>query len=171
MQDYISEAAWSISPPHSICFQPAMEKPVSQSAPRCTINKYSKPSPLTTYTFCLPNIASTDFLPQPRKRRKLSIPPSVDYFASTVTTLPTPAATAASPASKTPGLGSHIWYKYDPKTSEARWFRVKASGTTEFKVVRTPRDFDFEYKLLNTKTGKEMYMKFSEEDAAFFFKT
>ena len=166
----LSEPVRSITPPHTICFQPAMKKPLTQSAPRCTINKHSKPSPLTTYTLCLPNIPSTDSLPQRPKRRKLSIPPSVEYSASTETPLPKSTATAASPTRTTPGLGSHIWYKKDPKTSKAHWLRVKASGTTEFKVVRTPRNFDSEYELLNTTTGKDFYMKFSEEDAAFLFK-
>lgn len=148
----ISEPARSIAPPHTICFQPTMMKPLTQSAPRCTVNKNSKPSPLTTYTLCLPNIPSTESLSQGSKRRKLSIPPSVDNSASTVTPLPTSTAPAASPTHTTPGLDSNIWHKHDPTTSKNLWSRVQAPGTTEFKVVRTPRDFDSEYKLLNTTT-------------------
>ena len=167
-----SEPVRSITPPHTICFQPAMKKSFTQSAPLCTINKHSKkPSPLTTYTLCLPNIPSTDSLPQRPKRRKLSIPPSVDYDVSTVTPLPTSTATAASPTNTTPGLGSHIWYTYDPKTSKALWSRVKTSGAAEFKVVRTPREFDSDYKLLNTTTGTDVFTHFSEDDAAQLFKT
>ena len=167
----ISEPVRSITPPHTTCFQPAMKKPLTQSAPCCTINKHSKPSPLTTYTLCLPNIAPTDSLPQAPKRRKLSIPPSVDYYASTVTPLPTSTAAAASPTNTTPGLGSLLWYRKDPKTSKGRWWSVKAPGTVEFKVLKTPRDFDSEYKLLNTKTGKDFNMMFPKDVAANLFKT
>ena len=163
------ELVRSITPPHTICFQPAMKKTLTQSAPRCTINKHSKPSPLTTYTHCLPNIPSTDSLSQRPKRRKLSIPPSVDYSASTVTPPPISTATAPSPTGTTPGLGSHIWSKIG--LNKEIWSRVKAYGATEYKVVRTPLDFGSEYKLLNTTTGKYYYTRISEEDADFLFKT
>ena len=171
MQDHISEPVRSITPPHTICFQPAMKKPLSQSAPRCTINKYNKPSPLTTYTLSLPNIASTDFLPQPPKRRKLSIPPSVDYYAPTETPLPKSTATAASSTNATPGLGLHLWYRKDPKTSKAVWSRVKAPGTVEFKVVQTPRDPDPMHWLLNMTTENYISYTFSEDQAACLFQT
>ena len=188
----ILEPARSITPPHTICFQPAKKKPLTQSAPRCTINNYSKPSPLTpltqsaprctinnyskptpltTYTLCLPNIASTDSLPQRPKRRKLSIPPSVDYDFSTVTPLPTSTAAAPPPTKPTPGLGSHLWYLRDPKSSKALWSNTKTSGAMEFKVVKTPRDFDSEYKLLNMTTGIFCFTMFTEEDATNLFKT
>ena len=166
-----SEPVISITPPHTICFKPTMKKPLTQSPQCCTINTYQKPSPLTTYTLCLPNIASTDFIPQRPKRRKLSIPPSVDYNASAETPIPTSTAAAASTTRTTPGLGSHLWYKRDPKTSRAIWTNVKTSGAVEFKVVKTPSDFDAEYKLLNTTTGKDFYMMFPQDVATSLFKS
>ena len=188
----IPEPVRSITPPHTICFQPAIKKPLTQSAPRCTINNnskpssltlltqsaprciinnHSKPSPLTTYTLCLPNIASTDSLPQRPKRRKLSIPPSVDYYYSTETPLPTSTAAATSPTTTTPGLGAHLWYLRDPKTSDALWSSTKTSGAIEFRVVKTPRDFDSKYELRNISTGKDFGTTFTEDVATQLFKT
>ena len=92
----------SISSPRTICCQPATMMPLTQSAPRCTINKQGKTLPLTTFTLRLPNIASCASLPQLPKRRKLSVPPSVDYNASTVTPLPTSTTAAASPTKTAP---------------------------------------------------------------------
>ena len=182
------EPARSITPPNTISFQPAKKRPLTQSAPRCTINKHSKhskPSPLTIYTLCSPNIASTDSLSQPPKRRKISTPPSVDYFASTGKTLPTTTATAASPTNvkplptstaaaasqtiSTPGLGSHLWYRDEPE--EVYWSPVKVPETAELKVVKTPLDFGSNYTLLDTTTGKTYYFKFTEDEAARLFKT
>ena len=101
-QAIIPQPVRSISSPHTICFQPATTMPLTQSAPRCTINEQGKTTPLTTFTLRLPNIASCDSLPQLPKRRKLSVPPSVDYNASTVTPLPTSTTAAASPTKTTP---------------------------------------------------------------------
>ena len=44
-------------------------------------------------------------------------------------------------------------------------------STVVFKVVNMPRDFDSEYKLLNTTTGRDFGMMFTEDDATYLFKT
>ena len=136
----------SITPPATISFQPAKKKSLIQSPPRCSIFEPIKPSALTTYTHCLTNIPPTDSLPQRAKKRKLIIPPSVDYSVSTELPLPTCTSPApapsltippsvdcsastefplptctlpvVAPALTTPGLGSHIWYWQDPTTLE-----------------------------------------------------
>ena len=67
-----SQSPRSITPPATICFKPATEKPLTQSLPRCSTYVPSKPLPLTTYSLCLPNISPSDSLPHCPKRRKLS---------------------------------------------------------------------------------------------------
>ena len=164
----IAEPVRSITPPQTISFQPAMKKPLTQSAPRCTINNYQMPPPLTTYTLCLPNIASTDSIPQRPKRRKLSIPPSVDYNASTDTPLPTSTAAAVCPTQATttlttapyakiiPGQGEYIWSTPNPKNPELySWSKNKKhEGSEEFKVVKVPPDLNVPFRLEQRATGK-----------------
>ena len=108
-QNDIPEPARSITPPHTISFQPAMmtcnqqntnprrsitpqtpinfqptaTEPLTQSPARCSWYVPREPSPLTIHTHCWPNVSPSDTLPPCPKRRKLDIPPSVDYHAST----------------------------------------------------------------------------------------
>ena len=161
---------WSITPPTTISFLPAKKKPLIQSPPRCS-NFEPQAVPLTTYTLCLPIIPPTDSLPQRPKRRKLSIPPSVDYSASTQVPLPTSTSPVAAQSKTSPGLDSHIWHLLDPKTSEHMWSRWKTPEAEEFKIVKAPIDFDSQYELLNVATGKVSFMKFSKDHAKFLFKT
>ena len=117
----------------------------------------------------------------PIKKRKTALPPQVDYRVQTPlqATLPpqvddsfqTPPQASKPKPLTTPGLGSHLWFRRDPKTSKALWANVKTSLAVEFKVVNTPRDFDSEYKLLNTTTGRDFGMMFTEDDATYLFKT
>ena len=73
--------ARSITPPTTISFKPKKTMPLTQSLLRCSSYLPRKPSPLTTYTLSNPAISSSDSLPRQPKRRKLAIPPSVDYNA------------------------------------------------------------------------------------------
>ena len=73
----------SISRPTTTTFLPSKRKPLTQSPLRCSTYEPSIASPLSTYTLCEPNISPTDSLPRCPKRRKIAIPPSVDYHAPT----------------------------------------------------------------------------------------
>ena len=99
------QASRSITPPTAVCFKPATEKPFTRSPPRCSSYKPVKPPPLSTYTLCLLNIKPVD-LPQNRKKRKLAIPPSVDYHASIEKPQPTSTETTA-----TYPPDFHLWSK------------------------------------------------------------
>ena len=136
-----SEPVISITPPHTICFKPAMKKPLTQSDPCCTINNYQKPSPLTTYTLCLPNIPSTDSIPQRQKRRKLSIPPSVDYNASTET--PPPTSTAADKR-------NHL---VPPEVDCESWTAIRPSTPTEKDPKALPTDNAIETEMASLKSN------------------
>ena len=72
----------SITPPTTICFQPT-KRPLSQLPVRCSNYLPTKPSSLTIYTHCQTTIPPTQPASPSPKRRKISIPPSVDYYAST----------------------------------------------------------------------------------------
>ena len=74
--------ARSITPPTTISFKPKKTMPLTQSLLRCSSYLPRKPLPLTTYTLSNPAISSFDSLPRQPKRRKLAIPPSVEYNAS-----------------------------------------------------------------------------------------
>ena len=73
----------SISRPITISFLPSKMNPLTQSPLRCSFYEPTIASPLTTYTLCQPNICPSDSLPRNPKRRKIVIPPSVDYHALT----------------------------------------------------------------------------------------
>ena len=73
----------SITPPTTICFQPSKKKVISKSPFYSSNISPTKPKPLTTYTHRQPTISPTNSLAPTPKRRKIIIPPAVDYHAST----------------------------------------------------------------------------------------
>ena len=156
--------ARSITPPHTICFKPAMKKPLTQSDPCCTINNYQKPSPLTTYTLCLPNIPSTDSIPQRPKRRKLSIPPSVDYNASTETPPPTSTAADKRKHLVPPEVDCESWTAIQPSTPNPTLNpRISSfAQTTYTQSSRTEKD----PKALPTDNAIETEMASLKSNAA-----
>ena len=79
----------SITPPTTISFEPNKTMPLTQSLLRCPSYLPRKPSPLTTYRLNNPAISPSDSLPRQPKRRKLTIPPSVEYNASADVPQPT----------------------------------------------------------------------------------
>ena len=64
------------------CFQPSREKPLTMSPSCCSNYVPTKPSPLTIFTHRQPTISPTNSLAPSPKRRKIAIPPSVNYHAS-----------------------------------------------------------------------------------------
>ena len=72
---------YSIARPRTISFNPSMTGPLTLSPTRSSDYEPSIPPSLTTYTLRLPNICPEETPPQCPKRRKLNIPPSVDYHA------------------------------------------------------------------------------------------
>ena len=115
----------SITPPTTVCFKPERVKPLTPSPPRSSSYEPCKPTPLTTYTLCLPTIAPDDSNPQCPKRRKLSIPPSVDYNAASETTHPE--------GYKSPVAGMHFWhgpYLQDSQHDYCAWNKLTVLKNT-----------------------------------------
>ena len=161
-----------ISPPTTVCFKPATTKPLTQSPPRCSTYAPSKPSPLTTHTLCLPNISPADSLPHCPKRRRLSIPPSVDIHATT--DLPQSTSTAKTTTQSTiiPGQGKHIWWCRDPEQPQITgWTKTPFKGAEEYKVVKTPHDLTLPFEIRKVATGELVYHTFSKENIHFLFQT
>ena len=71
---------FSISKPTTINFL-ANTILLTQSPASCSNYEPQSPTPLTTYTLRLPTVFPTETFPQCPKRRKIAIPPSVDYNA------------------------------------------------------------------------------------------
>ena len=92
-----------ISQPTTISFLPPKTILLTQSPASCSNYEPCIPSPLTTYTLRLPTVCPTDSLPQCTKRRKIAIPPSVDYHAST-TSMHSASMTITHPKSTDEGL-------------------------------------------------------------------
>ena len=112
----------SISTPTTICFYPTKFKPLTLSPASCSNSIPSKSTPLTIYTHCQPEFSPTNSLTQCPKRRKLTIPPSVDCIASAkhntisncvshpnpaVVSTNTPTRITSSATKIAPGM--HIW--------------------------------------------------------------
>ena len=102
--------------------------PLTQSPASCSYYEPRTPSPLTTYTLRLPTVCPIESLPQCPKRRKIAIPPSVEYNAPTAsehstssntsTAQPTPAVRRTNtPTTNTSTAtriapGTHIWHGF-----------------------------------------------------------
>ena len=159
----------SITPPTTICYKPATEKPFTRSPPRCSSYTPLKPSPLSTYTLCLPTINPDDSLPQYPKRRKIAIPPSVDYHASIEIPQPTSTATTALPPHTLPGQGKKIWYISNPKGPVFHlWSQIKHKGAEEYIVIKAPPDWNSPFRLKNVATGEYCDLMFCKENEHLF---
>jgi len=162
----------SITPPTTVCFKPAPKENLTQSPPRGSSYIPSKPSPLTTYTLDVPYLFPTDSFPQCPKRRKLTIPPSVDHHASIESPKPASPAITDSEAKIIPEQGKHIWYLHDPKKPDHhRWTKKLYKSAKEYKVVKVPPDFNTPFKLMDVATGEYLTMMFNKEDVKFLFET
>ena len=162
----------SITPPITVCFKPATKQSLTQSLPRCSTYVPRKPSSLTTYTLCLPTISPADSLPQCPKRRKLSVPPSVDYHATTELPQSTSTEVIVSGPKIIPGYGKHIWHTWSQGNPDThRWTKKMHEGADEYKVVKVPPDFNYPFKLMNVVTRKFFDMNFTKEEAQYLFET
>ena len=140
-----------------------MEKSLTPSPPRCCSYSPSKPKSLTTYTLCLPNIPSADSHPYCPKRRKLSIPPSVDYHAATEFSHPTTTKPAVPQTTHNPGQRMHLWHKRI-SSNVSYWEKEMFDGAEEYKVTKVPTDLESPYKLINLASGQEFNMIFSKQN-------
>ena len=113
----------SIAGPTTISFNPSKKNLLTQSPAHSSSYEPCKPSPLTTYTLRLPNICSTDALPQYPKRRKLDTPPTVDYHACSTPNLSTTATSTQTEALINENtIKSTIWNVLDSLQSQGRLF-------------------------------------------------
>ena len=113
---------YSIARPTTLSFNPTKKKPLTRSPGRCSSYVPCKPSPLTTYTLRLPNICPTDTHTQCPKRRKLDIPPSVDYNASTTPTLNTSTTPIQTKAIDENTIKNTLWDILDSFQNQGRLF-------------------------------------------------
>ena len=172
----------SITPPTTICFKPTIKTMPLTKFPLCCFD-YSprKPSPLTTYTHCQHAISPSDCLPRCLKRRKLAIPPTVDYHASphvlqhtpttdaTSSSQPASTATTASQPETIPGQGKVIWYIHNPKDPAFHlWSKIKQKGAKGYLVIQTPPDWNSPFRLKNVATGECCDLMFTKKNEHLF---
>ena len=128
------------------------------------------PPPLSTYTLCLPNINPDDSPPQYSKRRKLAIPPSVDYHASVEIPQPSSTATTAPQPEIIPGQGKKIWYIHNPKGPDFHlWSNNKHKGAVEYLVIKAPTDWNSPFRLKKVGTGECCDLMFTKENEHLFY--
>ena len=132
----------SITPPNTICFQPSKKNSISKSPSYYSNVLPTKPSPLTIYNHRHPtNLPTNSFAPTP-KRRKITIPPSVDYHASTTSItsrtissqpVPTIATTYKPPPNSTLTAGSLTdgWLHCFDHTTRISYYWNQLTGATQ----------------------------------------
>ena len=163
---------FSISKPTTINFQ-ANTIPLTQSPASCFNYEPRSPSPLTTYTLRLPTFCPTESLPQCPKRRKIAIPPSVEYNASrapehsssssTRTAQPTSAVRRTNtPIANTSTAtriapGTHIWHGYLLRKNKfsAYWAFHKFNGAEEYKILQEILDSKDSFTVKKLTTGED----------------
>ena len=132
----------SITPPRTIYFQPSKMKSLSKSRSCCSNIAPTKIAPLTIYTHRQPTISPTNSLVPSPKRRKITIPPAVDYHTSTTNITmrkvcsqpgPTVTATCTPPSNMTissdPSLPAGWHYCYD-KSNNYSYYWNNLTGAT-----------------------------------------
>ena len=156
----------SITPPTTICFQPTIKKPLTKSTPSCSSYVPSNPSPLSTYTHCQPSISPTDSFPRCHKKRKIAIPPSVYYNASTKVSQPTPIAPPAPTTKPTLWSGRHVWLTNNPLVPDEHvWWDKWQAEAHEYKIIHA--DFDSPCQMKHVKTGQVFNIEFSKAEVLF----
>ena len=158
--------ARSITPPTTISFKPIkkmpLTKPLTLSPARTSSYTPSKPPQLTISTHCQPELSPTNSLTQCPKRRKLTLPPSVEKrktmlppqveLTSTsthLTSAPNPtiipqAKTIDPPSSNLPAVNATN-YHYSPRKSK----REKAMPKLHLnKLTSMDKDYTEELALL-----------------------
>ena len=143
----------SITPPSTICFHPLEKKSLTKSPPYCSNFVPTEPTHLTIYTHSQPTISPTNSLVPSPKRRKMTIPPAVDYYASTtkISSQPAPTFRKPSPTAKIfsppslPEARFHVWYENGARyyenchTCEVTWVVPKMAifvrGDPEYKPM------------------------------------
>ena len=139
-----SQTDRSITLPTTICFKPT-KRLLSQSPVSCSNYPPSKPSPLTIYTHCQPTVCPTQSAPPCPKRRKIVIPPSVDYHGTTknqsnkfFTSQPSAIKSIPAPAPSPPDA----WIKCYCKKTGRTFYLNKISRVTQMNkpagFVRNP---------------------------------
>ena len=134
------------------------------------------PSPLTIFTpsehSIPPYTPPSDSNNLPSKKRKVILPPEVDYNASaflqprtteencpTTTAPKVPTITNARPpthAITTTKIapGTHIWYGYLHKTNKAFWAYRKFAGSEEYKILQETREPNESFNVMKLTTGE-----------------
>ena len=160
---------FSISKPTTINFL-ANTILLTQSPASCSNYEPRSPSPLTTYTLRLPTVCPTESLPQCPKRRKIAIPPSVEYNAppapehstssSTSTAQPaerktsTPTANTSTATRIAPG--THIWHGFFLRGTKIspQWAFQKFNGSEEYKILQERLDSKDTFTVKRLTTGE-----------------
>ena len=167
----------SITAPITTCFKPTNMNPLTQSPSRCSNYIPSKPT-LTINSHCHYKIFPSSALPRNPKRRKITIPPSVDNHASpsnhtnrinishpNPVSLPTNTSTPSTNSSMiAPGM--HIWHgkKIYPRGSY-KWFWAfrKFNGADIFKILEVPLDPKNPITAKKMSTGKVFKFLLTDE--------
>ena len=128
-------------PPTTTGFLPIRTKPLTLSPARSSSYKPIKPSQLTISTHCQQELSPSNSLTQCPKRRKLTSPPSVDYYASTQSLAP----------------GTHIWHGFFLHQTKVKptWAFHKFNGSEEYKILQEIQDSKHSFIVKQLTTGKE----------------
>ena len=171
----------SITPPITTCFQPTKMKPLTQSPLRCSNYIPSKPLPLTLYTHSQPELFPTSSVPKCPKRRKITIPTSVEDHASptnhicaistsnsTLADIPIdsadmPMTTAKTMAGRKLTQGMHIWYGCYPRGSDKEfWAFQKFNGAAEFKILQSTPELMNPITVKKVATGEVFKIRLTD---------
>ena len=147
-----------------------LTKPLTLSPARTSSYTPSKPPQLTISTHCQPQLSPTNSLTQCPKRRKLNLPPSVEYYASntnlssgTSTAHPTPAVrwtntpTAKNSITTRKAPGTHIWHGFllHENKFTGFWAFHKFNGSEEYNILQEILDFKDTFIVKKLTTGEE----------------
>ena len=162
----------SISKPTTINFL-ANTIPLTQSPASCSNYEPRTPSPLTTYTLRLPTVCPNESFPQCPKRRKIAIPPSVEYnpprapehstSISTSTAQPNPAVGSTNTQTNNTSTatsiapGTHIWHGFFLQQNNITpyWAFHKFKGSEEYRILQEVLDSKDSFTVKKLTTGEE----------------